>query len=451
MTSNEFKRRRRQLMRMMGPGSIAILPTAPVSVRNRDAEYPYRPDSDFYYMTGFAEPQAVAVLIPGRRPAEYVLFCRERDPDKEMWDGSRAGQEGAQTLYGAEDSLPIGDLDDILPRMLEQSERVFYAMGCNPELDKRMSEWISGIRSKGRAGVQGPLEFIALDHYLHDMRLYKSRSEIKAMRAAARISAQAHRHAMQRCAPGRTEWQIEADIVHACASAGARYQAYSPIVGGGANACVLHYTDNRDQLKDGDLLLIDAGCELDFYASDITRTFPVGGCFSATQKTLYELVLKAQLAALEKVRPGSHWDEPHMAAVRVIAKGLLELGILKGRLPALIKNEAYKRFYMHRTGHWLGMDVHDVGDYKVDGTWRLLEPGMVLTVEPGLYIPAGSKGVAKKWWGIGIRIEDDVVVTKDGCDILSKDAPKTVAEIEALMAQPADSPAPARAARRVGA
>ncbi len=434
MTAHEFKRRRRQLMQMMGQSSIAILPSAPIARRNRDVEFPYRPDSDFYYLTGFAEPESVAVLIPGRKQAEYVLFCRERDEERELWDGARSGQQGAREIYGADDSFPISDLDDILPRMLEQCQRVYYAMGCNLELDKRMSEWISGIREKGRAGIQGPLEFIALDHYLHEMRLFKSRSEIKVMRQAAKISAQAHKRAMKFCESGKMEWQVEAELVYACRSSGARHQAYSPIVGGGANACVLHYIDNADALQDGDLLLIDAGCELHNYASDITRTFPVSGRFSKSQRALYDLVLKAQKAAIKKVRPGNHWNDPHQAAVRVITRGLVELGILKGRVPTLIKNEAYKRFYMHRTGHWLGMDVHDVGDYKVDGTWRLLEPGMVLTIEPGIYIPKGTKGVARKWWNIGIRIEDDVVVTKEGCDILSKDAPKEAEEIEALMA-----------------
>jgi Xaa-Pro aminopeptidase len=434
MTSAEFKRRRGQLMRMMGSGSIAILPTAPVAIRNRDADYPYRPDSDFYYLTGFPEAEAVAVLIPGRKQAEYVLFCRERDPEKETWNGLRAGQEGACERYGADDSFPIGDLNDILPRMIEQSERVFYAMGCNHELDKQMSEWISTIRNQGRAGVHGPVEFVALDHYLHDMRLYKSRSEVKAMRTAARISAKAHKRAMQFCRPGLMEWQVEAELVHECARQGGRFQAYTPIVGGGANGCILHYVENAAELNSGDLLLIDAGCEYDYYASDITRTFPVNGKFSPEQRALYELVLKSQAAAIDKVRPGNHWNDPHDAVVKVITKGLAELGILKGRVSTLIKNEAYKPFYMHRSGHWLGMDVHDVGDYKIDGKWRLLEPGMVLTVEPGLYIPAGSKGVAKKWWNIGIRIEDDVLVTKEGHDILSRDVPKSVAEIEALMA-----------------
>ena len=421
-------------MRMMGRGSIAILPAAPLLKRNRDVDHIYRPDSDFFYLTGFPEPEAVAVLIPGRNQAEYVLFCRERDPEREMWDGRRAGQEGACEIYGADDAFPIGDLDDILPRMLEQCERVYYAMGCNPELDKSMSGWISDIRAQSRRGVQGPLEFIALDHYLHDMRLYKSRSEVSTMRRAARISAKAHRRAMEICRPGMKEWEIEAEMNYTCANAGARFQAYPPIVGGGDNGCILHYVENSDTLRDGDLLLIDAGCELECYASDITRTFPVNGKFSTEQRALYDLVLQAQEAAIGKVRPGCHWNDPHNAAVRVITKGLVELGILKGRVPTLIKNEAYKRFYMHRTGHWLGMDVHDVGDYKIDGAWRLLEPGMVLTVEPGLYIPRESRGIARKWWGIGIRIEDDVLVTKEGCEILSRDVPKGADEIEAVMA-----------------
>ena len=433
MTANEFKRRRKQLMRMMGKGSIAILPAAPELIRNRDVHYNYRPDSDFYYLTGFPEPEAVAVLIPGRKQAEYILFCRESDEEMEQWHGSRAGQDGAVDKHGADDSFPISDLNDILPRMLEQCERVFYAMGCNAELDRKLSEWVNQIRSHSRSGVTGPIEFLALDHYLHDIRLYKSRSEIKAMREAARISAQAHRRVMRACRPGIMEYELEAEFIHECSVRGAREQAYPPIVGTGANACVLHYNDNQDQLADGDLLLTDAGCELNYYASDITRTIPVNGRFSEPQRQLYELVLAAQAAAIAKVKPGNHWNDPHEAAVNVITQGLVDLGILKGSLKKLIEDESYKRFYMHRTGHWLGMDVHDVGDYKIDGEWRLLEPGMALTIEPGLYIPPNSKGVAKKWWKIGIRIEDDLVVTKDGHEILSKDAPKSVEEIEREM------------------
>lgn len=434
MTTTEFKRRRKQLMRIMGADSIAILPAASEAVRNRDVHFRYRPDSDFYYLTGFPEPDAVAVLIPGRKHAEYVLFCRSKDATKAMWDGHMAGQEGAIEEYGADDSFPIDDLDEILPRMLEQKSRIFYAMGCNQELDRRLSEWITSIKCQSRSGLQSPLEIIELDHYLHDLRLYKSRSEISLMRKAANISASAHKKVMQASKPGMKEYQLETVFEHECAMQGAREQAYPSIVGCGDNACVLHYIDNHDELADGKLLLIDAGCELDYYASDITRTFPVNGRFSPAQAELYQIVLDAQLAAIDKVRPGNHWNDPHEAAVRVICRGLLRLGILKGTYANAMKKESYRKYYMHRTGHWLGMDVHDVGDYKVDGAWRLLEPGMVLTVEPGIYIPENASGVAKKYRGIGIRIEDDVVVTRDGHDILSKNAPKQIAEIEALMA-----------------
>jgi Xaa-Pro aminopeptidase len=434
MVKSEFKRRRRELMRMMGANSIAILPTAPQQIRNRDVHYPYRPDSDFYYLTGFPEPDAVLVLIPGRKQAEYILFNRERDPIKEQWDGVIAGQEGACDVYGADDSFPIGDLDDILPRMLEQCERIFYIMGCNAKFDKRLSEWINTIRCEARSGVQGPVEIIALDHYLHEMRLFKSRSELKAMRQAAKISAKAHQKVMQVCKPGMWEYQLEADFVRECTHQGAKSQAYPPIVGAGSNACTLHYIDNMAKVADKQMLLIDAGCEVDYYASDITRTYPVNGSFSNAQRELYELVLAAQEAAITKVKPGNHWNDPHDAAVRTITRGLIKLGILKGSLAKSIREEKYKAFFPHRTGHWIGMDVHDVGDYKVDGAWRLLEPGMVLTIEPGIYVPNGSKGVAKKWWNIGIRIEDDVVVTKEGCEVLTKDIVKSVAEIEAIMA-----------------
>ena len=433
MKANEFKRRRRQLMQMMGPGSVALLPAAPEVVRNRDVHYPYRPDSDFYYLTGFPEPEAIAVLIPGRKPAEYVLFCRERDEKRERWDGTRAGQEGAVTDYGADDSFPIADCEEILPGLLEECSRVFYAMGSNPDLDKRLADWVNQIRGKARSGVHGPVEFVALDHYLHEMRLYKSPAEAQRMRHAARITAAAHTRLMQTCQPGMHEYELEAEFIHECATRGARFQAYPAIVGGGANACVLHYVDNQDELGDGDLVLVDAGCEYGYYASDITRTFPVNGRFSPVQRALYETVLAAQEAAIAKVKPGNHWNDPHDAAVRVITKGLVDLGLLKGPVSRLIKDQAYTKFYMHRTGHWLGMDVHDVGDYKVDGAWRELEPGMTLTVEPGIYIPAGMRGVPKKFWNIGIRIEDDVLVTKTGHEVLTRDAPKSVAEIEALM------------------
>jgi len=437
MNQTEFARRRKRLMQMMGKGAVAILPAAPVLIRNRDAEYPYRQDSDFHYLTGFPEPEAVVVLIPKRKHGEYILFCRERDPAMETWHGRRAGLEGAMARYGADDAFPITDIDDILPGLLESCDRVFYAMGCNNKFDSQVTGWVNQLKEKARAGVHTPGEFVALDHLLHDMRLYKSRAEITAMRKAAKVSAQAHIRAMQCTQPGKMEYAIEAEFQHHFTQHGCA-QAYTPIVGGGENGCILHYTENNAELRDGDLLLIDAGAENDLYAADITRTFPINGRFSAEQKALYQIVLDAQLAAIDQVRPGNHWNQPHEAAVKVITKGLVKLGLLKGNVRSLIKEQAYRPFYMHRTGHWLGMDVHDVGDYKVGEAWRELEPGMVLTVEPGLYIAPGTKvgnrAVAKKWQGIGIRIEDDVLVTKDGCEVLTKNAPKSIADIETLMA-----------------
>jgi len=433
MEQKEFARRRKQLMHMMGPGSIAILPTNPEQSRNRDVDFPFRPDSDFYYLSGFSEPEAVAVLVPGREHGEFLLFCRDRDPELEIWNGRRAGPDGAVQNFGADDAFPISDIDDILPGLLESRERVFYTMGAAPDFDKRVIGWVNRIRKQSRAGKHAPDEFVSLEHFVHDMRLYKSRAEIKVMRQAANIAARAHKRAMCICQPGMMEYELEAEFLHEFRKAGGE-PAYPSIVGGGDNACILHYTENNAELNDGDLVLIDAGAEHQCYASDITRCFPVNGRFSAAQRAIYELVLDAQRAAIEEVCPGNNWNAPHQAAVKVITRGLVKLGLLKGRPATLIKEHAYRRFYMHRTGHWLGMDVHDVGDYKVGDEWRVLEPGMVLTVEPGLYITAGSKGVARKWWNIGVRIEDDVLVTRSGHDVLSKNVPKQVDEIEALMA-----------------
>ena len=433
MTRDEFARRRRQLMRMMGRDGIAIVPAAPVRLRNGDVEYEYRQDSNFHYLTGFPEPEAVAVLIPGRAQAEYVLFLRDRDPSREVWDGARAGPEGATRQYGADDAFPIADIDEILPGLLENRSSVYYTMGIHTDFDQRVVGWVNSLRATARQGAQTPQEFVALDHLLHDMRLYKSRSELDRMRRAAQIGAQAHARAMRFVRPGLNEYQVEAEILHEFRKHRAQ-TSYLPIVGGGRNACVLHYRDNNCELKDGELLLIDAGCELDFYASDITRTFPVNGRFSPEQRAIYEVVLDAQYAAIAKARAGNHWNDPHDAAVRSITQGLVKLGILKGRVPALIRSGAYRRFFMHRTGHWLGIDVHDVGDYKVGGEWRVLEPGMALTVEPGIYIPAGSKAVARRWWNIGVRIEDDVVVSRGEPEVLTAQLPKDPDKIEKLMA-----------------
>jgi len=419
-------------MRMMGREAIAIIPAASVKQRNNDVEYHYRQDSDFQYLTGFGEPESVAVLVPGRPQGEYVLFVRDRDPARETWDGKRAGPEGAVSQYGADDGFPIADIDEILPGLLERCSRVYYTMGVYPEFDQRVFGWVNGLRAQAKKGLHTPQEFVALDHLMHEMRLFKSRPELDAMRRAGRIAAGAHRRAMGSAAPGRMEYEVMADILHEFHRQRADI-SYYPIVGSGPNSCVLHYNDNDRQMKDGDLLLIDAGCEFDFYASDITRTFPVNGTFTAPQRELYEVVLAAQHAAIAKTRAGNHWNELHEAAVKVITQGLVRLGLLKGKVPKLIKDEAYKKFYMHRTGHWLGMDVHDVGEYKVGEQWRLLETGMVMTVEPGIYIPAGTKGVAKRWQGIGIRIEDDVVVTKGDPEVLTEGVPTDPDEVERLV------------------
>ena len=431
---SEYRRRRQDLMARMEPNSIAILPAAPMYIRNRDVEHVYRQDSDFQYLSGFPEPEAVLALIPGRGHGEYVLFCRERDPERELWDGRRAGQEGAIADYDADDAFPIGDIDDILPGLIEGRERVYYAIGTNETFDHQLMDWIKLIRSKARQGAQPPSEFVALDHLLHDMRLYKSASEVKVMSHAAEISARAHIKAMQASRAGLYEYHLEAELDYEFRKGGAKMPAYGSIVAAGANACILHYRENDAPLRDGDLVLIDAGCEIDCYASDITRTFPVNGRFSPEQKAIYELVLAANEEAFKHIAPGRHWNEAHEATVRVITAGLVELGLLQGDVEELIEAQAYKPFYMHRAGHWLGMDVHDVGDYKIGGEWRVLEPGMAMTVEPGIYIAADNQNVDDKWRGIGVRIEDDVVVTRAGCEILTGGVPKSVAEIEALMA-----------------
>ncbi len=435
MSQSEFKKRRKQLMQCIGMGNIALISSAGVRVRNRDVDYPFRQDSDFYYLTGFNEPDALAVFIPGRSQGEYILFCREFDEKKALWEGAHAGLEGAIKHYAADDSFPIDDIDDIVSGMLENKTKVFYPMGRDTDLDHSLQEWIRHIRSQSRSGVMAPAELASIEPIVHEMRLFKSAPELKLMRYAAQVSAQAHVKAMQLCVAGKYEYQVEADIVHHFMQSGLRNVAYPSIVAGGKNACTLHYTENCDKLKNGDLLLIDAGAECDHYAADITRTFPVSGKFSEPQALLYQLVLDAQFAAIEQIKPNVPWNAAHDASVEVLTKGLVKLGLLKGSVTKLIKNEKYKQFYMHRIGHWLGMDVHDVGDYKIHQEWRLLQAGMVLTVEPGLYIAEDCKSVDKKWRGIGIRIEDDVLVTKNGYEILTHGVPKTITEIETLMAE----------------
>ena len=429
----EFARRRKNLMGMMDKHTIAIIPGAREVTRSRDTEYPFRQNSDLFYLTGFEEPDAVLVLVPGRRQGQVVLFCRERDPDMELWNGYRLGPEGAIAYLGVDDAFPIDDLDEILPGLIEGTQRIYYSMGHDDVFDQRVMGWVNQIRKLVRTGAAPPADFTDLAFLLHEQRLIKSAAEVRVMRKAGEISAAAHVRAMQECQPGRYEYHLEAAIQHTFAEHGARFPAYNSIVGSGANACVLHYTENASKMRAGDLVLIDAGCEYQGYAADITRTFPVSGQFSTEQRAIYDLVLEAQRAAIAKVRPGNTWNQPHDATVRVITRGLIKLGLLRGKERELIKAEAYRDFYMHRAGHWLGLDVHDVGEYRVDGRWRQLEPGMVLTIEPGIYIAADNTKVPKRWRGIGVRIEDDVVVTEQGCDVLTGDVPKRADEIEALM------------------
>ena len=431
----EFARRRKNLMGMMDKHTIAIIPGAREVTRSRDTEYPFRQNSDLFYVTGFEEPDAVLVLVPGRRQGQVVLFCRERDPDMELWNGYRLGPEGAVAYLGVDDAFPIDDLDEILPGLIEGTQRIYYSMGHCDVFDQRVIGWVNQIRKLVRTGAAPPADFTDLAFLLHEQRLIKSAAEVRVMRKAGEISAAAHVRAMQECQPGRYEYHLEAAIQHTFAEHGARFPAYNSIVGSGANACVLHYTENASKMRAGDLVLIDAGCEYQGYAADITRTFPVSGQFSTEQRAIYDVVLEAQRAAIAKVRPGNTWNQPHDATVRVITRGLIKLGLLRGKERELIKAEAYRDFYMHRAGHWLGLDVHDVGEYRVDGRWRQLEPGMVLTIEPGIYIAADNTKVPKRWRGIGVRIEDDVVVTEQGCDVLTGDVPKRADEIEALMLQ----------------
>jgi Xaa-Pro aminopeptidase len=427
----EFEKRRRQLMGMIGTNGIAVVAASPERVRSRDTLFIYRQDSDFHYLTGFPEPEAIAVLMPGRPQGEYLIFCRERHPERELWDGPRAGPEGAVATYGADDAFPIADLDDILPGLLERSDRVYCSLGVAPEFDQKLLQFLQTLNSNRQRG-HAPSELVALDHLLHEMRLFKSRSEAGVMRQAAKIAVAAHARAMRVCKPGLREYELEAEFLHEFRRHGAEC-SYPPIVAAGSNACVLHYRANDAELADGDLVLIDAGCELEMYASDVTRTFPVNGAFSEPQRELYDVVLQANRAATKAAQPGNHWSEPHDAAVTAITKGLKSLGLLEGRVPTLIKSQAYRPFFMHRTGHWLGLDVHDVGDYKVSEQWRLLEPGMVMTIEPGIYVAPNAKNVARRWRGIGIRIEDDVLITRDGPDVLTAELASTAEDIERQM------------------
>ena len=433
MNKEIYARRRAELLNQVGENDIVIVPTSPERSRNGDVIFQFRPDSDFYYLSGFTEPEAVLVICPNRAQGEFVMICLEKDPFREMWDGRRVGLEGVVEQYGADDAFPFEDMHEILPGLMEEKEKVFTQVGRYPDFDAQLLAWINQIKQNAGQGKHAPYEFVDLSHILHEQRLFKRQDEINLMRKAGKMTAAGHVKAMQVCRPGMYEYQVQAEMECEFRKAGSHYNAYPSIVAGGENACILHYVENDQVLKNGDLLLIDAGAEYQCYAADISRTFPVNGRFSAEQKALYEVVLAAQDAAFEKCSAGHTWDDPHVAAVEVITQGLLDEGLLTGTLEQCLESKSYSDFYMHRTGHWLGMDVHDVGDYQVEDQWRELEPGMVFTVEPGIYVSPSDK-TDERWHNIGIRIEDNVLVQKGGFENFTESAPKAIDEIETLMA-----------------
>lgn len=430
LNANVYQQRRSRLMQKMQRG-IAVIPTAPELVRNGDAHFPYRFDSHFHYLSGFTEPEAVVVLVAGDDPRS-ILFCRDRHPEREIWDGFRHGPEAAREQFGFDAAYSIEQLDEQLVELMGNQPTLYYPLGADPACDERLVRLRGRVQEKVRSGISAPDAVSDVRALIDEMRVIKDRHELAIMRRAAEISAAAQTRAMRATHPGMMEYEVEAELLHEFRKNGAQAPAYTSIVAGGANACVLHYVDNNALLRDGDLLLIDAACELDGYAADITRTFPVNGRFDGAQKHVYEIVLTAQAAAIAAARPGNHWNDPHDAALRVIAQGLIDLRLCAGTVDSVLESEAYKRYYMHRTGHWLGMDVHDVGSYKLEGQWRPLQPGMALTVEPGCYIRAADD-VPRELWDIGIRIEDDIAITEQGCEVLTAAVPKSVAEIEEVM------------------
>lgn len=439
--TSEFQQRRNKLMQAMGEG-VAIIPTAPEVARNRDSHYPYRFDSYFYYLTGFKEPESVLLIVAGKKN-KSILFCRDKDLEREIWDGFRYGADAARETFGFDEAYSMNELDSMVLKLLANQPKLFFSLGESTTWDTRVTGWLNTLRNQARNGVGVPDNIPDVRKLIDELRLYKSSYEQAIMRDSANIAAAAHNRAMQFARPNMMEYEVEAEFLHEFYRKGAQSPAYTSIVAGGANACTLHYNANNAKLNDGDLLLIDAGCELDGYASDITRTFPVNGKFSAAQKDVYELVLSAQAAAIAKANTSNHWNAPHEAALDVLIQGLIDLKLCKGSKEAVFDSGTYRQFYMHRTGHWLGLDVHDAGEYQYSNkqrntqknntqNWRMLEPGMTLTVEPGCYIrPANN--VPEHFWNIGIRIEDDVLITKDGCEVMTEKAVKSVADIEALM------------------
>ena len=434
ISKKEYANRRKDLMSMMADNSIAVIAAAPEKVRSKDTLYPYKQSTNFSYLSGFSEPCAVMLLIPNRQQGECVLFCRDKDPLRETWDGLRLGPIEAKQALALDDAFPIDDIDDILPGLLEGKSHIYYSAGKDKAFDKQLIQWVDEVTLDKESDSEPCCEQVDLDHLLAELRLIKSAAEIKLMRKAADISAEAHCRAMRFCQPGQYEYQLQAEIEHQFMTSGATGPAYTSIVGGGKNACILHYIENQSALKSGDLVLIDAGCEYQNYAADITRTFPINGKFSTAQAAIYDIVLAAQTAAINCITPGVTYDQANKATIEVITQGLVELGILKGDVDQLIAEGAYREFYMHSVSHWLGMDVHDVGDYKINNQWRVYEAGMLLTIEPGIYIAADNQNVDKKWRGIAVRIEDDILVIKAGREVLTDGVPKQRDQIESLMA-----------------
>ncbi len=429
----EFAARRKELLASMGPG-VAVFPSAPLALRNHDVEHPYRQESDLYYLTGFAEPESVLVLTNQHESQETVLFVRPRKREREIWDGPRAGVDGAVESFGADAAFPIDELAKRLPDYLGNVERLHYRLASNDEADAKVFDCLNHLRRGGRRGVSPPDSVVDPSVHLHEMRLRKSSDELRTMREAAEITKEAHLRVMELARPGMREYEIDAELLHVFRKHGSERPAYESIVGSGPNATILHYRAGNRVMNEGELVLVDAGCEHDYYASDVTRTFPVSGRFTTEQRTLYDLVLRAQEAAIGMVRPGATLGQIHDEAVRVITEGLVEVGLLSGDVDRLIEEKKHEAFYMHRTSHWLGMDVHDVGRYFVGGKHRPLESGFVLTIEPGIYVAADAEDVEERWRGIGIRIEDDVAVTDGGSDVLTEGVPKQASDVEAACA-----------------
>jgi len=428
-----FSERRSELSKKVLDDSAIIVASSPVKSRISDTDYLYRQDSNFYYLSGYEEPESILLIRPYAKKDQFIIFCRDRDPLKEQWDGFRSGQKGAVEDFGANKSLSISSVDSLMPELLEGAKNIYYSMSSPCGLDQRISTWVDQIRLNTRAGAEPPQNLLSLDSIIHEMRLLKSDEEIEVMKQAAEITTEAHIRAMKAVQPGMFEYQLEAEYLYAFNKNGARAPAYNSIVGGGNNACILHYVENNSELKDGDVVLVDAGCEYKYYASDVTRTFPVNGSFTEEQKQIYSVVLEAHRQSMGQLKPGNKWNLAHEKSVEVIVEGLIDLGIIKSSKQEAIDTGEYSKYYMHRIGHWLGMDVHDVGSYKRDGDWRDLEPGMVMTIEPGIYILDSLEGVEDKWKGIGVRIEDDVLITKKGFEVLTPDIPRSIEEVESTV------------------